>query len=262
VLPITLTVAGSDPSGGAGLQADLKTFHQHGAYGMAVVTLVTVQSTRGVQRVDVLPAGLVGEQLSWLLADVTPQAAKTGALGSAAVVEVVAAKLQGVRFPVVVDPVMVSKHGHRLLDDPAVTALRERLLPHTTLLTPNTQEAAALLGRAVDTVAQAREAARALSLLGPKAVLVKGGHLAGAPIDVLWDGATMTELEGQRLEVTHTHGTGCTLSAAITSQLACGRSLVDACRAAKAFITEAIRTAPGIGGGVGPVNHFAPVVRG
>jgi hydroxymethylpyrimidine/phosphomethylpyrimidine kinase len=261
MLPLALTVAGSDPSGGAGLQADLKTFHQHGAYGMAVVTLITVQSTRGVQRVEVLPAELVGEQLTYLLADLTPHAAKTGALGSAAVVEAVASRLVGVRFPVVVDPVMVSKHGHRLLDEAAATALRQRLLPLTTLLTPNTHEAAALWGRPVETLAQARDAARALAAAGPRAVLVKGGHLEGAPVDVLWDGSALHELAGERLSSAHTHGTGCTLSAAITAQLARGKTLLDATRAAKAFVTEAIRTAPAVGGGVGPVNHFAATAR-
>ena len=257
--PIALTIAGSDPSGGAGLQADLKTFHQHGVYGMAVVSLLTVQSTRGVTRVDPVSAELLAQQLDHLLADLTPGAAKTGALGNAALVEVVAARAKAFSFPLVVDPVMISKHGHPLIDASAVTAVKQQLLPVSFLLTPNTQEAAALTGRTVETLAQAKDAAKALAQLGAKHVLVKGGHLDGAPIDVLLTEGTLHELHAERIDTKHTHGTGCTYSAAIVARLALGAPLLTAVTEAKAWLTRAIATAPGIGSGVGPVNHFAPL---
>lgn len=257
---IALTIAGSDPSGGAGLQADLKTFHQHGAYGMAVVTLLTVQSTQGVAAVETVSPALLGRQLDHLLADLTPGAAKTGALGHAVLVEAVAERAKAFTFPLIVDPVMISKHGHPLIDDDAVTALRTRLLPVTTLVTPNTHEAAKLTGRPVGTVADAEAAAHALAALGAKNVLVKGGHLRGDAIDVLrlHDGS-VHHLHAPRIDSAHTHGTGCTLSAAITARLSLGASLLDAVRGAKAWLTEAIRSAKPLGHGVGPVNHFAPV---
>lgn len=255
--PIALTIAGSDPSGGAGLQADLKTFHQHGVYGMAVVSLLTVQSTQGVTRVDPVSAELLAQQIDHLLADLTPSAAKTGALGNAALVEVVAARAKAFSFPLVVDPVMISKHGHPLIDASAVTAVKERLLPVSFLLTPNTQEAAALTGRTVETLAQSKDAAKALAQLGARHVLVKGGHLDGAPIDVLLTDGTLHELHAERIDTKHTHGTGCTYSAAIVARLALGAPLLTAVTDAKAWLTRAIATAPGIGSGVGPVNHFA-----
>ncbi|MCA2980774.1 MAG: bifunctional hydroxymethylpyrimidine kinase/phosphomethylpyrimidine kinase [Myxococcaceae bacterium] len=258
---IALTIAGSDPSGGAGLQADLKTFHQHGVYGTSVVTLLTVQSTRGVARVEPLPADLVDQQLSHLLDDVTPGAAKTGALGTAALVDVVATRARTWAFPLVVDPVMISKHGHRLIDEAAVEALRLRLLPVCALVTPNAHEAGHLAGAPVETLAQAREAARRIAGLGARAVLVKGGHLTGAPIDVLFSDGRTHEFPADRIDTPHTHGTGCTFSAAITARLALGEPLVDAVAGAKTWLTEAIRTGPRFGGGVGPVNHLAPLPR-
>lgn len=257
--PIALTIAGSDPSGGAGLQADLKTFHQHRVYGASVVTLVTVQSTQGVRRVDVLGADLVTQQLACVLDDFTPGAAKTGALGNAAVVEAVGAAAARFTFPLVVDPVMISKHGHPLLDGAATEVLMKALLPHAFLVTPNTPEAAALTGRRVETVAQARDAAKAIADLGPKNVLVKGGHLSGDPVDVLLHDGQVVELHGIRVESPHTHGTGCTLSAAITAQLARGVALPGAVQRAKAWLTEALKAPPVVGRGIGPVNHLAPV---
>jgi hydroxymethylpyrimidine/phosphomethylpyrimidine kinase len=257
--PIALTVAGSDPSGGAGVQADLKTFHQHDVYGTAVVTLVTVQNTCGVRRVQVLDPTLVQEQLQAVLEDVPPDAAKTGALGSAEVVAAVAAQLEGTPFPLVVDPVMVSKHGAALLDEPARRALVERLLPRTTLLTPNAHEAAALWGQQVRTRPEAREAARALADLGPRAVLVKGGHLEGDPVDVLFAEGRLHEFPVERVPTIHTHGTGCTYAAAITAWLARGLPVVEAVTRAKEWLTRALRSAPGIGQGIGPVNHGEPL---
>ncbi len=254
-----LTIAGSDPSGGAGLQADLKTFHQHGVYGMSVVTLLTVQNTRGVTRVETLTPELVIQQLESVLSDIAPGAAKSGALGTAAIVEALASAAKTFTFPFVVDPVMISKHGHPLLDPRAQHMLVSELLPVTTLLTPNTHEAAVLSGRTVETLDDAREAAKALMQLGPKNVLVKGGHLDGDPVDVLIIGdGTLIEFRTGRIQTRQTHGTGCTLSAAITAHLAAGLSMRDAVDRAKRWLTQAIASAPGFGHGAGPLNHFAP----
>jgi hydroxymethylpyrimidine/phosphomethylpyrimidine kinase len=261
-IAIALTIAGSDPSGGAGLQADLKSFHQHGVYGTSVVTLVTVQSTQSVAQVELLPAALVAAQLDHLLADLTPRAVKTGALGAAALIEVVASRAARWTMPLVVDPVMISKHGQALLDPGARDALVRLLLPHTFLLTPNTQEAEVLWGQPVRTLEQAHQAARAIAALGPRHVLVKGGHLTGAEaVDVLFSGGRTLELSGPRIDSPHTHGTGCTLSAAITARLALGEALLPALELARAWLTEAIRTAPEVGQGLGPLNHFAPLPR-
>jgi hydroxymethylpyrimidine/phosphomethylpyrimidine kinase len=256
---IALTIAGSDPSGGAGLQADLKTFQQHGVYGMAVVSLLTVQSTRGVTRVDPVSPDLLAQQLDHLLADITPGAAKTGALGTAALVEVVAARATAFSFPLVVDPVMISKHGHPLMDASAVMTVKQRLLPVSFLITPNTQEAAVLSGRPVETLAHAKDAAKSLAQLGARHVLVKGGHLDGDPIDVLLTDGVVHEFFAERVETKHTHGTGCTYSAAIVARLSRGEPLVSAVVEAKSWLTRAIASAPEVGSGVGPVNHLVPL---
>jgi hydroxymethylpyrimidine/phosphomethylpyrimidine kinase len=260
MIPIALTIAGSDPSGGAGLQADLKTFHQFGVYGEAVVTLITVQNTLRVSRVECLPADLVVEQIRAVLEDVRPQAAKTGALGNRAIVEAVAEAAAEFDFPLVVDPVLISKHGAPLLAEDARAALIERLIPRAALLTPNLHEAAALAGFPVRDPDQMRRAAEAIAKLGARAVLVKGGHLETGATDVLLADGRFYEFPAPRIATRHTHGTGCTYSAAIAACLARGLGLPDAVRAAKAFITEAIRTNPGLGGGAGPVNHHARVV--
>ena len=257
--PIALTIAGSDPSGGAGIQADLKTFHQFGVYGEAVIALLTVQNTVRVSRVVVMPPALVLEQLAAVLEDISPAAAKTGALGSAEMVEAVAHAAGDFPFPLVVDPVMVSKHGLSLLPDAAVAAIRERLLPRAFLITPNVPEAEALTGLTIRTLEDMRGAACRLRELGARAVLIKGGHLEGDATDLLFDGALWHEFPAPRLATPHTHGTGCTYSAAITAALARGLVLADAVALAKRFIHEAIRTNPGLGKGSGPVNHHAIV---
>ncbi len=251
-LAIALTIAGSDPSGGAGIQADLKTFHQFGVYGEAVVTLLTVQNTRRVSRVEVMAAELVIEQLDAVLEDIPPSAAKTGALGSAAVVRAVARAAERFAFPLVVDPVMISKHGASLMPEDARRALLEDLMPRAYLITPNLHEAAALSG-----FDDMRKAAERLHRMGARHVLVKGGHAAGDATDVLFSGAGFVEFKAERIDTAHTHGTGCTYSAAITAELAKGLPLEDAIAHAKRFITDAIRTNPGLGGGSGPVNHFS-----
>jgi len=256
--PVALTIAGSDPSGGAGLQADLKTFHRFGVYGEAVATLITVQNTLGVSRVHTLPADLVTAQIQAVIEDIPPQAAKTGALGSCEVVRAVAEAAQRFSFPLVVDPVMISKHGARLLDQDACRILMERLIPLAFLLIPNLDEAAMLAGFAVDDRASMLRAAEKLASQGAANVLVKGGHLRGDALDILYmrDG-TVREFCAPRIDTPHTHGSGCTYSAAITAGLALGASLADAVARAKEFVTAAIRTNPGLGSGAGPLNHDA-----
>ena len=255
ILPVALTIAGSDPTGGAGLQADLKTFHRLGVYGTAAVTLITVQNTTRVSRVEPLDAGLVGEQIDAVLEDIPPYAIKTGALGTSAIVEAIASR----QFlaPLVVDPVMLAGHGTRLLETDARAALENRLLPRAALVTPNLDEAAALAGIAVTNPREMREAAARIARLGVRSVLIKGGHLEGDPVDILFHRNSYTEFHEARVPGRHTHGTGCTYSAAITAFLARGFELEEAVRRAKAFLSAAIRTAPGLGAGVGPLNHWA-----
>lgn len=254
MLPVALTIAGSDPSGGAGLQADLKTFQRFGVYGESVVTLVTAQNSLGVTRVETLPPDLVLAQLEAVLSDIPPNAAKTGALGSAAVVEAIAEAAKRFGFPLVVDPVVKSTHGAGLTETGPLRKLIERAF----LLMPNLPEAAELTGFAVDDRGSMVRAAEALAAMGARNVLVKGGHLRGEAVDLLYlEGGEVREFSAQRIETRHTHGTGCTYSAAITAELAKGAPLIDAVSRAKAFVTEAIRTNPGLGQGSGPLNHFA-----
>jgi hydroxymethylpyrimidine/phosphomethylpyrimidine kinase len=256
-MPVALTIAGSDPSGGAGIQADLKTFHQFGVYGEAVITLLTVQNTQRVDRVEVLSAELIVEQLQAVLEDLPPHAAKTGALGSAEVVRAIARLAASFQFPMVVDPVLMSKHGRPLADEASLNAIREDLLPCAALLIPNVPEAEALSGIAIHGLDELRRAAENIRDRGARAVLIKGGHSEGPATDVLLEGETWREFPAPRIATRHTHGTGCTYSAAITAGLASGMPLADAITRAKRFIHEAIRTAPGLGKGCGPLNHHA-----
>jgi hydroxymethylpyrimidine/phosphomethylpyrimidine kinase len=230
-----------------------------GVYGEAVVTLITVQNTQGVTRVEVMPPDLVLEQLHAVCSDIPPHAAKLGALGNRAVVEAVAAASQGFTFPLVIDPVMVSKHGAALIEEDARRALAACLIPRAFLLTPNLEEATVLAGFPVTNIASMRKATERLVSLGAKNVLIKGGHLdADEAVDVLFEpGHGFHVFSAPRIATPHTHGTGCTYSAAITAELAKGSALRDAIGKAKAFITEAIRTAPGLGSGTGPLNHHA-----
>lgn len=257
MVSVALTIAGSDPSGGAGIQADLKTFHQFGVYGMSVLTLVTVQNTQRVSMVHPFDADIVVSQLDAVLEDIPPAAAKTGALGTAAIIRAIADRAAHFTFPLVVDPVMISKHGTPLISADARETLLRSLLPRAFLVTPNLHEAEVLSGMTVGDVPAMEAAARRIAALGPAAVLVKGGHLADKAIDVLYWTGTVRHLVAPRIETVHTHGTGCTYSAAITAELAKGRSLPDAVESAKRFITAAIATSPGIGKGFGPVNHHA-----
>jgi hydroxymethylpyrimidine/phosphomethylpyrimidine kinase len=253
-----LTIAGSDSSGGAGIQADLKTFAAHGVYGMSALTAITAQNTLGVTAVHSVPADIVIAQIEAVVGDIGVDAVKTGMLATAAIVESVAAAIEEFDLPnVVVDPVMVAKGGSRLLDSDAIDTMKAELLPRARIITPNAAEAEALLGREVRTVEQARDAAKRLKELGPATVLVKGGHLGGdEAVDVLFDGVRTVELSAPRIQTRHTHGTGCTLASAIAAHLALGSSVEEAARRAKDYLTEAIRRAPGLGRGNGPLQHF------
>ncbi len=257
MLSVALTIAGSDPSGGAGIQADLKTFHQHHVYGTSAITLVTVQNSVSVSRVEVLPADLVIQQIKAVLSDIPPNAAKTGALGNEEVVRAVATLADNFEFPLIVDPVMISKHGTRLISPEAEAVLCDELLPQAYLVTPNIPEAELLCGMEIHDQADMLRAARRLSAAGCRAVLIKAGHLSGPPIDLLLEGDQVTRFPGIRIESKHTHGTGCTLSAAITANLAMGMTLVEAVGRAKRFVQAAIETAPRLGHGHGPLNHWA-----
>jgi hydroxymethylpyrimidine/phosphomethylpyrimidine kinase len=257
VLPVALTIAGSDPSGGAGIQADLKTFHQFGVYGEAVITLITVQNTQNVFRVEPLAANLVRAQIEAVIGDIPPAAAKTGALGSVDIVETIAELAQSFAFPLVVDPVLVSKHGARLMSYEAETVLKQKLLPRTFLLTPNIPEAELLTGMTIRSEEDMAVAADRLLELGCKAVLIKGGHRDGEPLDILSEQGKHHVFHGRRIDTRHTHGTGCTYSAAITAGLTRGKGLIESVRDAKLFVQAAIESAPQLGAGHGPVNHFA-----
>lgn len=257
--PVAMTIAGSDPSGGAGLQADLKTFHQHRVYGTSVVTLLTVQNTRAVVAVEVLDPDFVIAQLDAVLADIPPLAAKTGALGNLAVISAIARRANHFAFPLVIDPVMISKHGAPLIAPDAIDALIGQLLPCAFLITPNLAEATRLTGIEVTDIPSMEEAARRIAIMGPRHVLLKGGHLEGESVDLLWSNGQIHRFPGSRIETFHTHGTGCVLSAAITARLARGERLLSAVEGAKEFVHTAIATHPGLGGGHGPINMFADV---
>jgi hydroxymethylpyrimidine/phosphomethylpyrimidine kinase len=254
-----LTIAGSDSSGGAGIQADLKTFSALGCYGMSVITAITAQNTTAVTAVHEVPVDIIEAQIDAVVTDIRPDATKTGMLSSAAIVEAVAAKLRQYDLPnVVVDPVMVAKSGDRLLREDAVTAVRKTLLPVAHVLTPNLPEAEVLLGgESIRTFIEMREAAREIQAMGPRAVIMKGGHHHGETVvDILYDGREFHEFEAARVHTQNTHGTGCTFASAIASYLALGEGLPEAVRLAKEYLTQAINAAYPVGHGHGPVHHF------
>lgn len=255
-IPRALTIAGSDSGAGAGIQADLKTFAALDVYGLSALTAVTAQNTQGVRAVQELPPALIEAQIDAVLDDIGTDACKTGMLSSPAVIEAVSGRIRRWNLRLVVDPVMVAKGGDALLHPEAVATLRSALLPLAEVVTPNLPEAQTLTGRPVETLAQMRDAARVIADLGPRHVVVKGGHSASAPVDIYFDGERFVEFAAERIATRHTHGTGCTFSAAITALLARGERVEAAIAGAKQYITEAIRAAPGIGGGHGPVEHF------
>ena len=258
-MKIALTIAGSDSGGGAGIQADLKTFQQFGVFGTSVIVALTAQNTVGVRAVETVPESMIGAQLTALAEDLPPAALKTGMLAEAGVVRQVARAIRENGWaPLVVDPVMVSTSGARLLTDEAEDVIREDLLPLAALVTPNIDEAAILTGRVVHDVATMERAAAAMLRFGPGAVLLKGGHLAGEITDILATPAGVRRFTHPRIETTSTHGTGCTLSAAVTAGLALGRPLEDAVASALEFVHRAIASAPNLGAGHGPLNHTVP----
>ena len=253
-LPVALTIAGSDSGGGAGIQADLKTFAALGVHGTSAVTAITAQNTTGVTDILELPASLIRKQIAAVVDDIGVQAAKTGMLSGAAIIATVAGAVRDYELTqLVVDPVMVAKGGARLLRDDAVDALREHLLPLAAVVTPNLPEACVLLDREVATLDERRQAARDLVAMGARAAVVKGGHAEDA-IDVFFDGTRLVELRGERIATENTHGSGCVFSAAIAAGLARGLEPLEAARQAKVFIGHAIAESLEIGHGHGPVN--------
>jgi hydroxymethylpyrimidine/phosphomethylpyrimidine kinase len=257
--PVALTIAGSDSGGGAGIQADLKSFAANGAFGTTAVTALTAQNSVGVTGVAVTAPAFVDAQIAAVLDDLPVAAVKTGMLATRAIIGVVAARAAAGDLPnLVVDPVMVASSGGRLLDEDAETAYLEELFPHAVVITPNMSEAGLLVGRRLTTVDDMRAAARTLHGTGARYVLVKGGHLTGDAVDVLDDGSTAIELRGPRVTSANVHGTGCSLSAAIAARLAGGATVVDAVRGAKDYVATAIAGAAGwrLGAGHGPIDHF------
>ncbi|GAB4322478.1 MAG: bifunctional hydroxymethylpyrimidine kinase/phosphomethylpyrimidine kinase [Candidatus Sumerlaeia bacterium] len=253
-----LTIAGSDSGGGAGIQADLKTFHSLGVYGMSAVTALTAQNTNGVRSIHSVPSGFLEDQIRAVLDDIGADAVKTGMLESAANVSTTARLLReyGINN-VVVDPVMAAKSGDRLLREDAVQAVIGDLFPVALVVTPNLPESEIIINHKVRTIDDMKFVAETLLLMGAKAAVVKGGHLSGEQaLDVFYDGSEFEFLESPRLDQAHTHGTGCTFSAAIAAWLARGAPLLEAVRRAKEFVTEAIRHARPLGGGTAPVNHL------
>ncbi|MFN8523775.1 MAG: bifunctional hydroxymethylpyrimidine kinase/phosphomethylpyrimidine kinase [Chloroflexota bacterium] len=253
----TLTIAGSDSGGGAGIQADLKTFSALGTYGMSAITAITAQNTLGVTAVLEMPTDLIAAQIDAVVTDIGVDAAKTGMLSSAAIIRTVAERVQAHQISkLVVDPVMVATSGDRLLREDAVSALTSQLLPLALIVTPNLPEAEVLTGLQVRTLADMHRAAERIVALGARSALVKGGHTAGDAIDVYFSPTESFELKAPRVETTSTHGTGCTLAAAIAAGLARGETLPDAVRAAKQYLTAALQAAYPLGHGHGPVHHF------
>lgn len=262
MLPVALSIAGSDSGGGAGIQADLKTFQAFGVFGTTAITAITAQNTHGVTAVHSVPPGIVAEQIAVVASDLKPAASKTGMLATAELVEVVAAAIveHGLEN-YVLDPVMVATSGDRLLDQSAETSIMERLLPLAALVTPNLDEAAVMAGRPIRTEEEMREIARELVERGAAAALIKGGHLEGdTVVDVLFDGTEFLRWERPRIETRNSHGTGCTLAAAITAGLARGETLVDAVETGLDYVHRAILEAPGLGSGHGPLNHFVSAI--
>jgi len=256
---IALTIAGSDSGGGAGIQADLKTFHRFGLFGTSVITAITAQNTLGVAQWTAVPAEMIRAQLDAVASDLRPAAVKTGMLADASIVRAVAEGLREHALrPYVLDPVMVATSGDTLLERDAVAAIREELIPLADLVTPNLDEAEVLLGRPVRDVAAMECAARAIVEMGARAALVKGGHLSGADLsDVLFDGERVRVFTHEKIDTRGTHGTGCTLSAAIAAHLALGHALGEAVERSLDYVHDAIASAPGLGQGNGPLNHFA-----
>ncbi|AFM12225.1 bifunctional hydroxymethylpyrimidine kinase/phosphomethylpyrimidine kinase [Turneriella parva] len=258
MIPVALSIAGSDSSAGAGIQADLKAFAACGVYGTTAITAITAQNTLGVDAVEILSPEIVYAQIRSVSGDLHVSAVKTGMLANSEIIQTVARATKDFQLPnLVIDTVMVSKSGHRLLAPEAEAAMREVLLPFATLITPNLPEAEVLTGIKITNTIEMRAAAQKLFALGARNILMKGGHLdTPDAIDILYDGKTFMEISAPRVETNSTHGTGCTLSASIAAYLAQGEKISEACRKAKAYLTQALQNAQPLGHGHGPVNHF------
>ena len=257
--PTAMTIAGSDSGGGAGIQADLKTFAALGVYGVSAITAITAQNTLGVTAIQELSPDMVDAQIDAIVTDIGAIAVKTGMLSSSAIIGTVVEKLRehGLRRRLVVDPVMIAKGGDRLLQEEAVEALRSMLIPLALVTTPNLPEAEVITGRTITSVTEARQAARTIvHSIGAQSVVVKGGHLEGPPVDVFYDGRDFREMVAPRIETSSTHGTGCTFASALAAYLAWGRSPQEAARGAKQYVTKALRRSFSLGNGHGPLNHF------
>jgi hydroxymethylpyrimidine/phosphomethylpyrimidine kinase len=257
-----LTIAGSDSGGGAGIQADLKTITALGGFGMSVITALTAQNTLGVQGVYDIPVEFIEKQFDSVATDIGVDAAKTGMLSSSEIIRSVAKKIRQYRIQkLVVDPVMVAKGGSPLLREEARGALINDLIPLAMVITPNIPEAEVLTGMQITSLKSMKKAAAAIHKRGARNVIIKGGHLEGDAVDLLYDGKKFHALSSPRIATMHTHGTGCTFASAIATGLARGNSVLEAATQAKAYVTEAIRFGLAIGGGHGPTNHFAPIFR-
>lgn len=263
-IPVALTIAGSDSGGGAGIQADLRTFSFHCIHGTSALTCITAQNTLGVTRVDALPPEAVVAQMQAVVQDIGVQAAKTGMLLNQGIIEAVAEQVVALRIQnLVVDPVMVSRTGAQLIDNDAIAALKTHLIPHATILTPNRYEAQILSGIEINSLETMQAAAQAILQLGAKAVVVKGGGMPGEllGVDVWFDEQRLEILKTQAVDTKHTHGTGCTLSAAIAANLALGKDLRSATQLAKTYVTNALNYSLAIGQGQGPVGHFFALLK-
>lgn len=258
MISCALTIAGTDPSGGAGIQADLKTFQELGSYGMSAITSVVAQNTEGVQSVYHLPNSFVEEQIESVRTDMPIHAVKSGMIATVEMMKIVADQIEKIDAPYVIDPVMVAQSGDSLIEEKAIETWKERLIPLSALITPNIPEAEKLIGHSIQTQKDMEDAAKYLcDELGAGASLIKGGHRNGRALDVLFDGNRFSRFAEERIDTPNTHGTGCTYSAAITALLSQGYSLQEACRVGKEYVTEAIRYSFSLGHGSGPTNHFA-----
>lgn len=259
-IPKALTIAGSDSGGGAGIQADLKTFSALGVYGTSVVSAVTAQNTVEVTAIAEVPDEVVIAQIDTVIEDIGANAVKTGMLSGRSIIQNVADRLEAWGIPwLVVDPVMVAKSGTPLLQPNAVDAIKQDLLPLASIVTPNIPEAEILANMTISSAEDMREAARIIAGLGPQIVIVKGGHLEGPPVDLVYDGKDFLPIEGDRIQTRNTHGTGCTYSAAITAFLAHGQPPLEAIRLARRYLEAALVNSYAIGDGHSPVNHFTPL---
>lgn len=261
-IPCVLTIAGTDPSGGAGIQADLKTFQELRSYGMSVITSIVAQNTTGVQDIHHLPLSMIESQLDSVLEDIPPQALKTGMIANIDMMKIIKQKIQDLNVPYIMDPVMVATSGDALIDDKARDFLSKELISLTTVITPNIPEAEYLLNEKIENIYEMEMAAeKIVKEFGAKAVLVTGGHLKGDAVDVLYDGDRISKFPSQRINTSNTHGTGCTLSAAITAYLGQGLDLIDSISQSKRYVSLAIEHSLDLGKGSGPTNHWAPRVK-